>query len=227
MLSTTNEDGRSGAYFLPKGYNIGSAVLPILVLFHGTDMTGQDMLDFYSFLDLARQYKFIIIAPDSHEIDVSGTGDKRMNFAFRPGAAASRDVIHATKSIREVLDMPGVRRENCNVENILSAGYSGGASMGAIFSLIFPGNFSSMAVLHGSIAFIPSPFYGFEESKFNQKAWLSTGEDDDVIAPSFTKESADDLEKAGLTVTYTEYEGVKHGLEGKEESDLIKWWLDS
>jgi len=55
-IEVQNSAGRSGSYYLPEGYNLGP--LPMLVGFHGTGGSGEDMVG--AFALLADEWSFLL-----------------------------------------------------------------------------------------------------------------------------------------------------------------------
>ena len=117
-LWTKNSAGRSGAYFLPSGYN--GRPLPLLVAIHGTNLgSGEAMVRF--FREAAEREKFIVVAPDSR---LAPDGKDSWEVGDHAGEITP-DLLHVRACVAELLAMPGVRLDPTHV---LIAGHSGGGS---------------------------------------------------------------------------------------------------
>lgn len=206
-LSSTNSIGRKGAYYLPEGYNLEPK--PLLVLYHGTDGTGQYMVN--EFQDLAEEQGLIIVAADSR---MTPTGQYSWEVGTEPGEI-TEDYTHVMNCIYEVDNMENVAFDSTHV---LAAGHSGGASS-APYIATNQELFTAFGILHGGV------FTGGLGS--NEVAgWLSTGTEDTVRTPEMLEIAYQDLINAGYTnvVNYTFVGG--HLMLDDEKSDLINWWLN-
>lgn len=206
-LSTTNSVGRTGAYYLPAGYNL--AAKPLLVLYHGTNGNGMYMVN--EFIDEAEAHGFIIVAPDSR---ISPNGDYTWEVGTMSGEI-TEDYTHVLNCIAEVDNMAAVTFSETKV---MAAGHSGGGSSTAYISTN-EARFTHFAILHGNV-FIS----GFGDYK--PKGWVSTGDNDTEFTDSYVQSSiVDPLQDAGFSVTYNIYSG-EHILIEDEKAELIDWWLN-
>lgn len=205
-LQTQNSIGRTGSYYLPSGYN--TEPKPMLVVYHGTGGSGSDMV--YEFDDLAAQYGFIIVAPDSR---TAPDGQYAWEVGTTEGEV-TEDLTHAQNCIEEVKNISGV---SINSEYVMSAGHSAGGSQ-APYIATNDDQFTAFAILHGGV---------FTEGLGDRdvKGWLSTGEEDTLRTTDMVQGYYDSLITDGFTnITYNIYSGG-HLLSDQEKEELIEWWL--
>jgi len=117
-LVTRNSAGRSGAYFLPSGYEAGP--LPLLVAIHGSGSSGAAMVGVFH--QEAQKRKFFIVAPDSR---VAPNGQYSWEVADHAGEITD-DYVHVRDCVAELRAMPGVQIDTAHV---FIVGFSGGGSM--------------------------------------------------------------------------------------------------
>lgn len=205
-LQTKNSIGRTGSYYLPEGYN--TEPKPMLVVYHGTGGSGLDMV--YEFDDLAAQYGFIIVAPDSR---IAPDGQYAWEVGTTDGEV-TEDLTHAQNCIAEVRNISGVL---INSEYVMSAGHSAGGSQ-APYIATNDDQFTAFAILHGGV---------FTEGLGDRdvKGWLSTGEEDTLRTTDMVQGYYDSLTSDGFTnLTYKIYAGG-HLLSDQEKEEVIEWWL--
>src|SRR5260221_11242644 len=107
-----NSAQRSGSFLLPTGFN--TRALPLLLVYHGSDGAGADMVSAFRSLAVAR--RFIVVAPDSRSFD----GHFNWQVGDRAGDL-TEDYIHALDCIAEVRAKAGVRVDE---QRVLAAGFS-------------------------------------------------------------------------------------------------------
>jgi poly(3-hydroxybutyrate) depolymerase len=203
-LFTRNSFGRSGAYYLPPRFEDGPR--PLLLLLHGTDVSGRAMLG--QFLDVARQRRIVVIAPESGR-SPDGLG----NWQVGNHGEKTEDFFHTLLCIEEVLRLPNVR---IDWGFVMAAGHSGGGSS-APYVASNDDRFRAFAVLHGGV--FPG---GLGPNRV--RGWFSTGAQDVPRPPSMVRQAAASVGAKALSVEYHEYPGG-HGLSERELTEVIAWWL--
>ena len=206
ILQTTNEPGRTGAYYLPEGYNLRP--LPLMLAYHGQGGNGDGILG--AFVSLADEYHFIIVAPDSRWH--SGYG-YTWEVGDRPGEITP-DYRHALACMDEVAGFPFVA---VNPGHVLAVGHSAGGSS-APYMATNSSRFTASATLHGGV------FTG-GLGGYKIPAWFSTGESDTLRTPTHVKGQADSMRNAGFPdVVFHVYPGG-HELIANEIRDMVTWWI--
>jgi poly(3-hydroxybutyrate) depolymerase len=199
--------GRTGAFFLPAGYN--TRAFPLFVAYHGSDQAGSDMVSAFHALAVTRE--FIIVAPDSRMFD----GHFNWQVGDHSGDV-TEDYTHTLACIAEVRAKEGVAIDETRV---LAAGFSGGGSS-APYIATNERLFKAFAVLHGGVI-----QGGIGTNVI--RGWFSTGQDDPARPPSLVQQSVDYIQGLGFSdVTFKLYPGA-HVLSPPELSDVIAWWLGS
>jgi poly(3-hydroxybutyrate) depolymerase len=205
-LATLNSAGRTGAFYLPAGYNQHPVAL--LVTYHGTGGKGADMVGV--FRSLAAASPFAIVAPDSR---VSPDGLFTWEVGDMPGEK-TEDYTHTLDCIAELRAKPGVVIDE-NV--VLAAGYSGGGSS-APYIATNEKLFRAYAVLHGGV--IPG---GIGANII--PGWFSTGTSDTLRPQELVQQSVDYMKGLGFgDVTFRTYSGG-HELSMQEVDEVVAWWL--
>lgn len=205
-LTSQNSSGRSGSYFFPDSYDIGYR--PILVAFHGTGGSGEDMIN--SFKDMAQEYGFMIVAPDSRK---APGGSYTWEVGTSPGEI-TEDLTHALNCVNEALSLSGMKYDS---NHVLCVGFSGGASS-APYLATNDTMFTHFAVLHGGV-FVT----GLGENVVS--GWLSTGDDDLVRTPSHVQSYISQLNSSGFDdITFQSFAGG-HTIISEEKESLMQWWL--
>jgi poly(3-hydroxybutyrate) depolymerase len=206
QLSTLNSAARTGAFYLPAGYNQHPVAL--LVAYHGTGGRGADMVG--AFRNLAASSPFAIVAPDSR---VSPDGLWTWQVSDTPGDM-TEDYTHTLDCIAELRAKPGVV---IDAKRVLAAGYSGGGSS-APYIASNESLFRAYAVLHGGVI-------GGGIGRNVIPGWFSTGVADNLRPPDLVQQSVDYMKGLGFSdVTFRTYPG-EHGLGGQEIADVVGWWL--
>ena len=201
-----NSAGRSGSYYLPDGYERHS--LPLMLAFHGTGGSGSDMVD--AFRDLADEYGFIIVAPDSRK---SPDGQYTWEVGSRPGEK-TEDYTFALEWIDYVSTLPGVDYDG---DHFIAVGFSGGGSS-APYIASNEDRFTAFAVLHGGVVI------GGIGNNTAARGWFSTGTDDEVRPPEKVGSAAQAMKNKGFSVTFEVYSGG-HVMIGEEKRAMVKAWL--
>ena len=205
-LQTKNDVGRSGAYFLPTGYE--GHPLPLLVAIHGTGGRGEGMVRF--FREAAEREKFIVVAPDSR---MPPDGQDSWDVGDHPGEITP-DYVHVKACVAEVLAMP---RVSIDPTRVLIAGHSGGAST-APYVATNEEPYTAFAVLHGGV-------FASGLGKRKVRGWFSTGLSDAMRGPAGVEQAANRAKSAGVTqVEYRVYPGG-HEIGDREITELLEWWL--
>jgi poly(3-hydroxybutyrate) depolymerase len=206
ILATKNSAGRSGAYFLPSGYE--GRPLPVLVMLHGTASSGAASV--MALHESAEKRKFIVIAPDSR---IAPNGLASWQVPDKPGDTTD-DYPHIRACVEEVRAMPGVVFD---ASRTLVAGHSGGASS-APYVASSDDFYGAFAVLHGGV--FPS---GLGPRRV--RGWFSTGEQDPMRPPAGVAAARDAVDKMGFgPLEYRTYpEG--HEVGPDELRELLDWWL--
>ena len=201
-FKTQNSGGRKGTYFLPENYRLKT--LPAMLLFHGSSIAGRNVA--LIFKELARQKKFIIIAPDSS--DSSG-------WSYETDLQLmTEDQRHIEACLLELKRLPNLSIDS---EYFLVAGISAGGELAAFYGSN-DSRFSSFADMHGGV-YLPS--LGTNKIPL----WLSTGTFDSLRPPSELQSYRDLLPGYGFNdVSYHEYP-VAHEIPVQERVDLVNWWL--
>lgn len=206
VLTTKNSAGRTGSYYLPK--NFKNSELPIMVAFHGTGGSGEDMVSMFA--DLANEFSFIIIAPDSRK---SPSGSYTWEVGSTP-SEITEDYTHTLNCIKEVLSRSGVTKDD---RYYLAVGYSGGGSS-APYLATNESRFTNFAILHGGV---------FTSNLGTNviPGWLSTGKNDTLRPPSELNSYQSALNATGFgDISFTQYSG-SHDVSDNEKQDLVRWWL--
>jgi predicted esterase len=206
VLQTLNSAGRSGAYFLPPGYE-GSAH-PLLVALHGTGGAGSGVVGV--FREAAERRGFLVLAPDSR---ISPGGQYTWQVGDHAGDV-TEDLEHIGRCLDELRAMPGVR---IDPKYVLIAGHSGGASE-APYVASNREPYTAFAVLHGGV-------FASGLGARHVRGWFSTGDADPLRSPAEVQRAAEDTRRAGFgDVVYREFhEG--HDIGPKEVEALLTWWL--
>ena len=200
-LSTEIAAGRTGYYYLPTGYNLRP--MPLMISFHGTGWDGMDMIDIFS--DMAEQYGFIIVAPDSNgarpEWEVPGI------------PYISDNYIHTRDCVDEVEALPKVRIDS---NHVLSSGFSGGAWMAGYYGSTNM-TIKQMAVLHGGV-------YegGFGSNR--PRAWFSCGSNDHICNCYLVKLAHDASVVLGFQTVTSTFDSAHEEISA-EKNALVQWWL--
>ena len=206
VLATRNSAGRSGAYYLPSGYE--GEPRPLLVAIHGTSGDGRGMVGL--FRQAAERNTFFIVAPDSRR---SPGGQFTWQVGDHPGEV-TEDLEHVGPCVDELRAMAGVQ---IDPTRILIAGHSGGGSEAPyIASNREP--YTAFAVLHGGV-------FATGLGPRHMRGWFSTGDADPVRPPAGVQRAADETRRAGFgDVVYREFHGG-HDLGPEEIDALVGWWL--
>ena len=202
-LTTENSAGRHGAFFLPE--RVEGAATPLLVAYHGTGGEGAVMIN--AFTELAREWGFAIVAPDSR---VSPDGQFTWEVGNHAGEV-TEDYTHTLACIAEVTDDWVIDSE------VLATGFSGGASS-APYIATNESLFTALSVLHGGVI-----GGGIGENII--RGWFSTGEDDSVRSPEHVQSQMETLQALGFDDLELHLYPGGHQLGGEERSELISWWL--
>ena len=203
-LSYTSGTGRSGAYYLPQGYDLEAK--PLMLVYHGTGGNGQGMLD--AFQSLAEEHGFIIVAPDS------GT-DASVWYVNAAGAPCT-DITHVENCLNEVLALPNVTVDS---NHALAVGYSGGGQPALNFSSQ-KDMFTHFAMLHMRLYVSNYDIVGTNA----MSGWFSTGTTDPIQPPIAVGASAVYMTSIGFASSYHEYD-TDHGMTSTEREELVDWWL--
>jgi predicted esterase len=205
-LTTRNSAGRSGAYYLPSGYEAGPR--PLLVAIHGTGGDGGGMIAL--FREAAERGTFLVLAPDSRR---SPGGQFTWQVGDHPGDM-TEDLEHIGRCLDELRAMPGVQ---IDLARVLIAGHSGGASE-APYVASSREPYSAFAVLHGGV-------FATGLGPRHVRGWFSTGDADPIRPPAGVQRAAEDARKTGFgDIVYREFhEG--HDVGPEEVSALVTWWL--
>lgn len=210
-LKTKNSSGRSGAFYLPRGYS--GKKLPILVAYHGSGSDYGGMTMVKKFRDIAERRGFIIVAPSSR------INNGRQS--WQPGSykgEVTPDMTHTLKCLREVLKKRGV---NANPNRFMVLGYSGGGWM-APYMGTSVARFTHFASCHSGTI-----LSGLGTKNNKVKGWFSTGVADTKLTPSRVKNYyAAKVRKKGFKVIYRQFPGG-HQMSDSEVSAVINWWLSS
>jgi phospholipase/carboxylesterase len=205
-LQTKNASGRSGAYFLPSGYE--GRPLPLLVAIHGTGSNGLAMVNV--FREAAEREKIVLVAPDSR---THPDGKDSWEVGDHAGDVTP-DYLHVKACVAELLAMPGVRIDPARV---LIAGHSGGGSTAPYVATNEDG-YTAFAVLHGGV---------FEGGlgRRSVRGWFSTGQSDGLRGPAGVQAAAGRAKAAGVgEVEYRVYPGG-HEIGEQELREVVEWWL--
>jgi poly(3-hydroxybutyrate) depolymerase len=205
-LSTANEAGRSGHYYLPA--RLTGQAIPVVLGFHATGGDGEGFVG--SFLAMAEQHGFAIVMPDSR---ISPTGEFTWEVGTEPDEITP-DYSHALACLAEVQNSHGLLIDE---QRVLSAGYSGGASS-APYLASNEELFTAFAVLHGGV------FAGGIGNHI-VPGWFSTGEDDSIRTPAHMQEQLDSLSPLGFDDLVLEIFPGGHGLGEEEVRRVTEWWL--
>ena len=206
VLETKNSAGRSGAFYIPP--HAAGDPLPMAVLLHGTGGRGENMLG--GFRRLAKERKFVIVAPDSRK---SPDGSWTWQVGDKPGDV-TEDLTHTLACIDEVQAIPGWQLDT---EHVLIAGFSGGASL-APYVATNREPFTAYAILHGGV------FVGGLGTR-DVAGWMSTGCSDAVRSEGPMRELHRALERSGRTGVRFEVFDGGHGLGSEEKEAVVTWWL--
>lgn len=204
-LATQNASGRSGVLFVPAQAAEGPR--PLLIVLHGTNGSGAQMLATVSSYATARG--LVVLAPDSGR---SPDGAYNWQVPDAPGETTP-DTVHVRACLDEVYAQEGLR---IDPEHVLVAGHSGGASSAAYLGTTDP-RVRALAVLHGGV-------FARGLGSSSARAWFSTGKDDPVRPPAVVSRAAEATKAHVSESTLRLYPGG-HGLSQAELDDLMAWWL--
>ncbi len=204
-LVTRNSAGRSGAYFLPSGYDKGA--LPLLVAIHGTGSSGAAMVAVFH--QEAQRRKLLIVAPDSR---VAPDGQYSWEVGDHAGEITD-DYVHVRDCVAELRAMPGVQIDPAHV---LIAGFSGGGSL-APYVATNEESYTAFAVLHGGA--FPGGF-----GTRPVRGWMSTGLADMIRPGAGVAVAASAVKDRGIDLTIRTFPGGHEMGEG-EVSGVLRWWL--
>ncbi|MEI6712289.1 MAG: SUMF1/EgtB/PvdO family nonheme iron enzyme [Verrucomicrobiota bacterium] len=217
-IGVKNSSGRSGVIYLPKNYdalNASGKRFPVMIAFHGTGGSGQDMVN--TFQGLADQKDFIIVAPDSRRSpagqftwEVCPARDPQS-----PYGEYTEDLFHAVNCLNELAAIPGIHLDNGNG---IAVGYSGGGSSAPYFAS-YVKCFPSFAVLHGGVL----PFGMGAE---HPNGWFSTGNSDpirSVAQVQSDKAQAENVIKCKYD--FNSFPGG-HEISQAEQAAVVQWWLN-
>lgn len=204
-LTVTNRFGRSGAYFLPAGFD--DAPRPLLVALHGSGWNGAGFL--LVLRPFAEEQGLLVIAPDS---GLAPNGIATWQVGDKPGDRTD-DFHHVQRALEELNALPGVRVDTARV---LALGYSGGGSSASYLATNDP-RFTAFAVLHGGV-------FAGGLGEHAIRGWFSTGQGDPARPPALVKAAAEQAGARGLAVEFHTYPGG-HELSREELREVIQWWL--
>jgi predicted esterase len=203
-LRTKNTSGRSGAYYIPVTH---PALLPLLVIFHGTGSSGARALG--AFRALADESGFAILGPDSR---AAPDGSLTWEVGDHPGDITD-DRRHVMACLHEMLEGEHL---DLDPAHILAVGHSGGGSS-APYLATNEEPFTAFAVMHGGA--FPG---GFGARRV--RGWFSTGSADSIRPPAMVGAAAEDTRRAGLEVGMRVFNGG-HEMGEEERAEIVRWWL--
>ena len=206
-LETQNASGRSGALFVPVQAKAGPR--PLLIVLHGTNGSGAQMLATVSSYATARG--LVVLAPDSGR---SPDGAYNWQVPDAPGETTP-DVVHVRACLDEVYARDGLR---IDPEHVLVAGHSGGGSTAAYVGTTEP-RVRAFAVLHGGV-------FARGLGSSLARGWFSTGKDDALRPPVVVARAAEATKPHASESSLRIYPGG-HALSQAELDDLMVWWLGS
>jgi phospholipase/carboxylesterase len=206
-LVTHNSAVRSGAYFLPSGYDKGP--LPLLVAIHGTGSNGASMVAVFH--EEADKRRFFIVAPDSR---VTPDGQYSWEVGDHAGEVTD-DYVHVESCVAELRAMPGVQ---IDPEHVLILGFSGGGSM-APYVATNEEQYTAFAVLHGGV------FAGGLGTRL-VRGWMSTGLADAIWPVAGVAMAAGAVKNRGFQdLTVNTFPGG-HEMGADEVNGVLQWWLE-
>jgi len=197
---------RNGAYYLPRGWQ--NRELPVMIMLHGSGLSGSYQIGIYR--KLADEYKFIIIAPDSH---------LNMNWYVPSDTTKSftTDFWHILACYRYVRDLKNVR---FNKRKILVAGNSRGGYAAISFATrtTFP--------THGMVTH--SNWYYYQTGNHKVPIWCSTGTTDPLFPPREMRTHIDYFKqrRPGWDITLKAFYGGHTQYNKGELKASIDWWYD-
>lgn len=204
-LESRNASGRSGVLFVPAQAAAGPR--PLLIVLHGTNGSGAQMLATVSSYATARG--LVVLAPDSGR---SPDGAYNWQVPDAPGETTP-DTVHVRACLDEVYATEGLR---IDPDHVLVAGHSGGGSSAAYLGTT-ERRVRAFAVLHGGV-------FARGLGSAPVRAWFSTGKDDPLRPPEVVGRAAEAAKVHASESTLRIYPGG-HGLSQAELDDLMVWWL--
>ncbi|NEW07396.1 alpha/beta hydrolase [Paenibacillus sp. SYP-B3998] len=184
---------------------------PVLVLFHGTGGTEQDLLP------LAQT-----VAPSSSVLSVRGNvlenGMPRFFRRLAEGIFDEEDLLFRTQELNEFLDQ-AAEEHGFDRHNLVAIGYSNGANIAGSLLFHYPGALRG-AILHHPMV----PRRGVQLPDLSAvPIFLGAGENDPICPPQETEELQKLLSDAGAPVV-VHWERAGHQLTHSEVGAAAAWY---
>ncbi len=216
---------------LPEDYETSNRNYPLCVILHGSGSseTGHGQL-----ADAFGRDGVIYIsprAPYTHTSSYKGTGELGFT-AWTPDQIDSLDPMYkAVPQLYAAWIMECIRDAQAhyrvNNQKPILLGHSQGAAFSWITASLYPNQIRSIFAYAG---YFPDDFCTDEKLRgvknANVKITLAHGTADNVVAPEATTGIAALLKEQGIAYSFTEHEGVGHGI-AKDVMEQMKEWIDS
>jgi len=134
--------GRWYELHIPPGYS-GKGLMPLVIVLHGTDMTGAAMRGFTNFNEIADQRCFIVAYPDSFG---PSWNDGRTDI-HSPAYSAGIDDV---KFISALIDHIG-RKYRLDYSRVYAAGFSNGGMMAFRLGIAIPKRLAAVAAVAATL----------------------------------------------------------------------------
>ncbi|MFC5450569.1 alpha/beta hydrolase [Paenibacillus aestuarii] len=197
-------------HIFQKGSDLSA---PVLVLFHGTGGTENDLLP------LARA-----IAPASSVLSVRGNvlenGMPRFFRRLAEGVFDEEDLIFRTQELHDFLDQAAVEH-GFQRDNLVAVGYSNGANIAGSLLFHHPGALRG-AILHHPMV----PRRGVQLPDLSGvPIFIGAGQNDPICSPQETEELEQLLSAAGAAVA-VHWERAGHQLTHTEVGAAAAWYKE-
>lgn len=197
-------------HIFQKGTN---EALPVIVVFHGTGGTEQDLIP------LAE-----MVAPGASILSIKGNvsenGMARFFRRLAEGVFDEEDLVFRTNEIRDFLS-EAAEQYSFDVSNLVALGYSNGANIAASLMFHFQGAFQG-AMLHHPMV----PMRGLELPDMNSvQVFVGAGRNDGMVPSANTEELIELLKSAGASVK-ANWEQAGHQLTRTEAESARRWFAE-
>lgn len=184
---------------------------PVLVMFHGTGGTEQDLLG------LAE-----LISPTSSVLSIRGNvlenGMPRFFARIAEGVFDEEDLVFRTSELQDFLDQAAVDYQ-LNRNNFVAVGYSNGANIAGSLLFHYRGSLRG-AVLHHPMV----PRRGIKLPDLSGvPIFIGAGENDPICSPVETEELEELFDNAGALVD-VHWERAGHRLTQTEAAAAAQWF---
>jgi poly(3-hydroxybutyrate) depolymerase len=180
------------AYYFYRGKSAADGA-PLVLLLHGSGQHGKYMIERWR--RLADRNGLVLVAP--------GSRDRQYWNLDHDGPELMREVVFAAEKLA-----------NTDARRTFLFGYSGGARHALDIAALEPAFFAAVAVFAGALDPRLYPHLRLHEERL--PVLMIGGADDAIIPPEESRETCDEMKRAGFSVEYRELPGRGHSYEEAE-----------